>query len=305
MSVRTVALVTICGLGLPPVSSSASAQAGPRAVDGISTTKNNQILVELAPGDSTSPNPFDLNGTTLVFTPDGRGDYSRSVQALAWEEDLGEEISEGEEIALGFAFDFGGRTWRSFYVSRHGALTFGSRLSYRYDHAQNRFDPMAEIAAKFVTNPTISPLFKPGYGGITGRSDPLARQFVARQPDRVVVTWFASEPHFYAAFPPDTPDRFQAVLSADGSVRFHYGMVASGDGIAGLFPYGNGVPRGDAIVAIADPEKPRTAWPSGPARGRDLRNGRRRRDCGIHHARSHPGAGCRHPFLVSARHRRR
>ena len=226
------------------------------AAGGVSTTKNSQILVELAPEDTTAPNLFDLNGMTLVFTPDGQGGYSRSVQPLAWEEDLGEEICEGEEIALGFAFEFGGRSWDSAYVSKHGALTFGAPLAYSYDDAQNRFDTMAEIAAKFVTHPTISPLFKPGYGGITGRRDPLASQFVARQPNRVVVTWFASEPHFYGAFPQETADRFQAALSADGTVRLHYGLVASGDGITGLFPYGDGVPRGDAIAAIADPRNP-------------------------------------------------
>ena len=72
----------------------------------MSTTPDNQILVELAPEDTTAVNPFDLRGMTLVFTPDRRGGYSRSVQPLAWEE----EISEGEEVALGFPFDFGGRT---------------------------------------------------------------------------------------------------------------------------------------------------------------------------------------------------
>ena len=190
----------------------------------MSTTPDNQILVELAPEDATAANPFDLSGMTLVFAPDRRGGYWRSVQPLAWEEDLGEEISEEEEIALGFPFDFGGRTWNSFHVSKHGALTFGAPLAYRYDDAANRFDTMAEIAAKFVTHPTISPLFKPGYGGITSARDPHAKQLVAHWPDRVVVTWFASEPHFQAAFPAEAPDRFQAVLSDDGGVRFHYGL---------------------------------------------------------------------------------
>ena len=234
--------------------SGASAQvAGP---GGVSTTPDNQILVELAPADTTAANLFDLNGLTLAFTPDGQGGYSRSVQPLAWEEDLGAEISEGEEIALGFPFEFGGRTRNSFHVSKHGALTFGGPLAYWYDDAANRFDTMAEIAAKFVTDPTISPLFKPGYGGITGRRDPLARQLVAHWPDRVVVTWFASEPHFYSAFRPEAPDRFQAVLEADGGVRFHYGSIASGDGVVGLFPYGNDVPKGDVIAAIPDTRDP-------------------------------------------------
>ena len=228
----------------------------PGAVNGVSTTVDNRILVELQPGDTRRANLFDLNGMTLVFTPDGQGGYSRSVQPLAWEEGLGDEINEGEEIALEFPFDFGGQTWTSFHVSKHGALTFGRPLAYWYDDAANRFDTMGDIATKFVTDPTISPLFKPGYGGITGTRDPLARQLVAHLPDRVVVTWFASEPHFYAAFPPDTPDRFQAVLSADGGIRFHYGFVTAGDGVVGLFSHGNDIPRGDLIAAIPDSTNP-------------------------------------------------
>ena len=43
------------------------------AIDGISITPDNQILVELMPEDTTPANLFDLNGRTLVFTPDGSG----------------------------------------------------------------------------------------------------------------------------------------------------------------------------------------------------------------------------------------
>lgn len=206
-----------CALGTTLLLNSGSA-AQPTRSRGVSTTPEHQIVVELAPEDTSAANLFDLNGLTLAFAPNGQGGYSRSVQPLAWEEDLGEEVSEGEEIALGFPFDFGGWMWRSFHVSKHGALTFGAPLAYRYDDEQNRFDTMAEIAAKFVTDPTISPLFKPGYGGITGRRDPLARQLVAHWPDRVVITWFASEPHFYNAFRPEVPDRFQAVLRVGAKI---------------------------------------------------------------------------------------
>ena len=39
----------------------------------IWVTADNQILVELVPDEATRPNLFDLNGRTLVFTPDGAG----------------------------------------------------------------------------------------------------------------------------------------------------------------------------------------------------------------------------------------
>ena len=42
-------------------------------INEIWVTADNQILVELALDESSHPNLFDLNGRTLVFTPDGRG----------------------------------------------------------------------------------------------------------------------------------------------------------------------------------------------------------------------------------------
>ena len=77
-----------------------------------------------------------------------------------------------------------------------------------------------------MTDPTNSPshrtarrMVRPGYGGITGDRDPLARQLIAHGPDRVVVTWFASETRFYTALPPEQADHFQAVLRADSAAR--------------------------------------------------------------------------------------
>ena len=54
---------------------------------GISITTENQILMELMSEDLAPANPLDLAGRTLMFTPDGRGGYSREVRALDWEEE--------------------------------------------------------------------------------------------------------------------------------------------------------------------------------------------------------------------------
>ena len=75
--------------GLKHLDAFAGDSAQTSAIDGISTTVDNQILVELMPEDATPANLFDLNERTLVFTPDGEGEYSREVQPLAWEEHLG------------------------------------------------------------------------------------------------------------------------------------------------------------------------------------------------------------------------
>ena len=221
------------------------------AIDGISITPDNQILVELMPEDTTPANLFDLNGRTLVFTPDGQGGYSRQVQALAWEENIGETVADEAVIQLAsFRFDFAGHRWGSFHVSRHGLLTFGAPFTYSYYDSENRFDTMSEIAGNFATTPTISPLYKPMLGG---RADYYgATQHVTHWPDRVVVTWITTEPDYYMyGVPPEKPARFQAVLRADGSIEFNYIDVTFGDGIVGLFP-NEEVTKGDLIASVVD-----------------------------------------------------
>ena len=218
---------------------------------GVSTTPDNQILVELAPEDTAPANLFDLNERTLVFTPDGHGGYSRSVQSVAWEENIGEPVADGAEVLFrSFMFDFAGERWGSFFVSRYGLITFGEPPTYSYWDSENRFDTISEIAGKFVTTPTISPLYKPMLGGRQDRYG--ATQHVKHERDRVVVTWTTTEPDYYEhGVPPDKPVRFQVAAGADGTVRFSYTDTFLGDGIVGLFP-DDDVVKGDLITSVAD-----------------------------------------------------
>jgi len=247
-------LLTASGLGLAPVGSGASAQVGLGAPDGISTTRNNQILVELAPEDTTAAHLFDLHGRTLVFTPDGQVGYSRDVRSLEWEETLGTEVTiewdrfrDGVGVEFGdFEFDFADRRWSSVFVSKHGLLTFGRPLEFS-EHSGAWFSSMSESAARLGSTPTISTLYKPAFGGLYGR-DPLASQFVARFPDRVVVTWFASEYDAYRLEVPDRPERFQAILHADGAIQLNYDRITVNDGVVGLFS--DVVEKGDLIASV-------------------------------------------------------
>ena len=218
----------------------------------IWTTADDQILVEMARGDTAPASLFDLNGRTVVFAPDGYGAYSRSVRPVAWEEGIGPAVADGAEIELeSFMFAFAGRRWGSFFVSRHGLITFGQPLTYRYYDAENRFDTMSMIASKFVTTPTISPLYKPRLGGRSDRYG--STQHVAAGPNRVVVTWVTTEPDFYVhGIPPASPSRFQIVLNADGGIAFNYADVALRDGIVGLFP-NEEITKGRLLGGIADP----------------------------------------------------
>ena len=223
-----------------------------RAQDsGVSVTPDHQILLELRPGDTEPASLFDLNGRTVVFTPDDHGGYSREVTSLAWESAIGETVGDGHEIHLqSFMFDFARQWWGSFFVNRHGVITFGEPLTYAYWDAENRFGTMAEVAGQFVTAPTISPLYKPMLGGRTDRYG--ATQHVAQTPDQVVVTWSTSEPDYYVhGVPPDNSARFQVSLRADGTIRFSYTDVSLGDGIVGLFP-DHEIEKGDPIASIAD-----------------------------------------------------
>ena len=200
----------------------------------IWVTAENQILVELKDDEDTRPNLFDLNGRTLVFTPDGAGGYSRRVRALEWEEEIGEEVrnrADSSSVLLetvvgleSFDFPFAGQRWDSFYLGPPGVVTFGAPFTY----STSFFITMQDVANGFISGPTISALYRPLR---------YATQHVAHRRDRVVVTWIAEDsfnwPH---GVEPEKPARFQAVLGADGSIRFNYIDVPFKDGIAGLFP---------------------------------------------------------------------
>ena len=202
---------------------------------GISVTSENQILVEFLPEDLDPANLLDLAGRTVVFTPDGRGGYWRSVRDVALEEDIGEEpSSDRQEIELDFPFEFSGRKWRSFFVTGNGLITFGKPFPSWDSGTPSRFGTMQIIADAFLVAPTISALYKPHLGG---------RTYVSSKLDRVVVTWEPWDRAFavYGRRPKEAL-RYQIALHSDGSVALHYGPQpadadeAIRDGIVGLFP---------------------------------------------------------------------
>ena len=237
--------VVIAGTPFRPASTGGIAAGDPAGR--VSTTPDNQILVELTPGDLGPAHRFDLNGRTVIFTPDGHGGYSRSLRSVAWEDDIGPAVTDGAEILLeSFMFDFGGRRWASFFVSRLGLITFGEPFTYSPRRYSPGSETMSDIASQFVTSPTISPLYKPLLGGSE------AMQHVASSADRVVVTWVTTEPHYYVyGVPPAESSRFQLVLSADGKITFNYIDVTLKDGIVGLFPNQETEKR-DLIAGIPD-----------------------------------------------------
>ena len=214
-------------------------------INGISSTVANQLLVELQPEDIYPANLIDLIQTTVVFTPDGEGRYSRELRTLDWDEKLGHPVEDGSVIRFeGFDFEYGSQDWHSFHISQHGLITFGRPLTYDYWRVGNRHGSLRQIATHFVDGPTISPLFKPTQVGTP---------YIARSEDKIVITWMTWEPEFYISpgVRSGRPSQFQAVLYANGSIQFSYLDATFQDGIIGLF---TGITKGDAVATINDVE---------------------------------------------------
>ena len=224
---------------------------------GVSVTSENQILLELMPGDLVPANPLDLAGRTLLFTPTGGG-YSREVRPLDWQEeaDDAERLRGPAEVELEhFRFPFAGREWDSFFFGGDGtpaAITFGKPIPTAYEWP-SRFGTMPQIHGGLSAfAPMISALFKPHLDGDV---------HVSNLPDRVIVGFFASDPWFYVygRRPKETFD-LQIVLHSDGRIALNYGLTpqdpdeAFGDGIVGLF--GLSVTRDERIGRVADPADP-------------------------------------------------
>ena len=221
----------------------------PSSDGGLWSTEDGRIVMELEPRDWTAENRFDLDGQTLVFTPDTEGGYLREVRELAWEDDLGNPVSSHARIELPFGFDFAGERWDAVRVYRQGLLAFGDKYTDPYWNRGDRFNTMEAYASSFRSANVVAPLYKPILSGF-GTDSPLQ---VAVGVDRVVVTWSVTEDWFHVyGVAPETPARFQAVLHADGRIAFNYRDVPFGDGIVGLFP-DDSLARGDLLLSVLDP----------------------------------------------------
>ena len=222
----------------------ATAPEPPNSDDGLWTTEDGRIVLELRTGDATGENLFDLGGATVMFTPDGAGGYAREVRAGTWENDLGDPVRNGAEVALPFSFDFGGDAWDTVRVHRQGLLAFGDTYIDPYWDHGDLWGAMKEYARlSFVSANVVAPLYKPLLrGGV----------HVARSVDRVVVTWSVTEWSFHVhGVAPHTSAGFQAVLHADGRVTFHYRDVRFGDGVVGLFPREQ-IGKGELLLSVSD-----------------------------------------------------
>ncbi len=215
---------------------------------GISTTLNGQVLVEITPDELGPSNLFDLEGKSITFTPDAAGRYALEVEPLAWESDLGDKLRSDLVQIESFRFPFGGEWHGSFHVSSKGVLTFGAPMQ-RLD-ALPRFGRMSAFITSLSSGPpAVSAFYKPFAFGTQH-----ARQWA----DRVVVTWVLQVEGFWVfGLPPERDDIFQAVLFSDGRVRLSYQHMANKDAIVGLFhPNTQPVVRGALVATLGDGANP-------------------------------------------------
>jgi hypothetical protein len=203
----------------------------------------NLILMELDQGALGQESLFDLDRSTLRFSP-GKSGYRFEKLPLEWDADFGQKLADPNVTLHNFAFPFSGKAWDSFTVGVTGSIRFGPPQAngFMFGESPNfhprdeggvsiaRFDQLAEAAGDLVnTVPAICVFFKPRMSG---------DRYVKELADRVVVTWDVTEPYgniqdfsWYK-----TINRFQAVLHKDGTIELSYDQLAAKDAIIGVYP---------------------------------------------------------------------
>ena len=199
-------------------------------------------------------NFFDLEGTTVTFTPNDAGEYAVAVGDLDWHEPgsgAGQTMSSllyyiddgGLIVDLPFPFPFAGRTWTRLYANANGNISFQRDERENWSQRFPGDGTMRSVAASLDSRSfagleaMIAALWGPhGETRVTAE----VRQASA------VVTWRG------ARWPFPTPKHlFQARLHASGVIELAYRTVSERDGIVGLFHGLNR--RGRTIDAFEDP----------------------------------------------------
>ena len=160
---------------------------------------------------------FDLDGTTIQFTPNTNGGYDIAFIGFSFDPTLGTDLSLADNAfsqqSLGFTFPFYGTNFSEVFVNSNGNLTFG----------EGDTSPIESLSL-FFSSSKIAPLwddFDPISGG--------GVFFKTNNTDQAVITW-SGVPESDTS----NSSTFQATLSSDGVITFSYNQVAVGDGLVGL-----------------------------------------------------------------------
>ncbi len=208
---------------------------------GSISTDGDLIVLTLDEGALGHANLFDLGKHTLRFTPDSGG-YRVENAAFTWDPAFGDELPVRTRTAVAlheFAFPFSGKTWNALTVDATGSIGFGDGV------AIGRFDQLQNAARTLVNKtPAICVFMKPRMSG---------SRYVKALADRLVITWTLTEPaggiQDFTWTP--TVNRFQAVLSKNGTIQMSYDDVAAKDAIVGLYP-AVPAPTGTSTIGAVD-----------------------------------------------------
>jgi len=107
--------------------------------DQVTVWNDNLIIHELDSDQLVPGNPFDLEGRTLRFSPDGTG-YRVQTIPFEWDPDFGSVINNAEVRLTNFEFPFSGDLWATLFVNTFGNVTFGGDQIEFYDPARGDDD---------------------------------------------------------------------------------------------------------------------------------------------------------------------
>jgi hypothetical protein len=165
---------------------------------------DNVLVIDADAETARQIRKFDLAGKSILFTPNGRG-FTAAVGPLVWDSAIGayfdtkpSSLMYGEVPLKNWTFPFGGK--------RYAALKISQLTAIFPEEVVHQFDQLTEDAA-LTTTPAIAPLLLP----VT--QNPRQDAYVKDDTTSLTVTWLS-------AF--DTVHETQAVLFADGRIRFSY-----------------------------------------------------------------------------------
>src|ERR1039457_1124224 len=189
----------------------------------VATAANRDIgniaIIEDTDGVVERVNQFDLNNTTLTFTPSAPNAARYRYSVAQQDYDSG-AAAQGTPLAalddddtrlvgLPFAFPFFGAAYNQVYVNSDGNLTFTAGDSASSDRSLGRMT---------AGLPRISPLFDD-----LDPSQTVGGVRVSADSTRVVVSW-VNVPE-YAQYGTGPLQTFQVRLYPDGSIQFSYAGI--------------------------------------------------------------------------------
>lgn len=165
---------------------------------------------------------FDLNGSSVTFTPNGSPDFYEACQeAIAGypvDPFVSQQLSLGDDdfvqmnITGGQSVSLYGTSYTSVYVSSNGYVTFGQGDD-DYDESLGEHFALPRVAGLYDD-------FNPSQGGNVGW---------IQANDSVIITW-----HLVPQYNTGDQNSFQVQLYFDGRVKISWIGLNSSDGIVGL-----------------------------------------------------------------------